>query len=43
LLEWVEDIDWSKFLNNLDKANLPDDVIDEIEDAIDDIEDGYFF
>jgi hypothetical protein len=43
LLEWVEDIDWSKFLNNLDKANLPDDVIDEIEDAIDDIEDGYIF
>jgi hypothetical protein len=43
MLEWVEDIEWSKFLKNLDKANLPDDVIDEIEDVIDDIEDGYFF
>jgi hypothetical protein len=41
LLEWVEDIDWSKFLKNLDKAGLSGDLIDEIEDTIDEIEDSY--
>lgn len=35
LTEWLEKIDWDKFLEKLEKANLPDEVMEEIEDFVD--------
>ncbi len=35
LIDWVEDIDWDKFLSKLRKAGAPSDLVDELEDLVD--------
>jgi hypothetical protein len=40
LEEWIQDIDWDKWITKLDKTDLPSDLIDIIEDISDALEDG---
>lgn len=37
LEDWLEDFDFDKLIKRLEKANVPDDFIDELEDNIDDL------
>lgn len=39
LMEWAESIDFKKFVKKLSKAGLPEEYVEELEDAADDIED----
>ncbi len=36
--EWVEGVDWDKFIKTLEKAEIPDDYIEELEDLIDELD-----
>ena len=36
--EWVEDVDWDKFIKSLEKAEVPDEYIEMLEDAVEDLE-----
>jgi hypothetical protein len=36
--EWMEDVDWDKFIKSLEKAEVPDEYIEMLEEAIEDLE-----
>lgn len=40
LLEWVEEMNWDKLINILDKSDIPSDVVDMVEDIAEILEDG---
>ena len=40
LEDWVETIDWKKFYSHLEKTDLPDYLLDPIEDVCDALADG---
>ncbi len=39
LVDWVLGMDWDKMMSNLEKAGLPDVILDEIEDILSDLDD----
>lgn len=40
LEDWMEDISWDKFIDRLEKADVPDEWLDTLEDIVDAIESG---
>lgn len=43
LEDWIETIEWDKLISNLEKADLPTDIIDLVEDIGDAVEDGDWY
>lgn len=40
LVDWLEDVDWDKVISKYEKTDLPNDILDFLEDIADMIEDG---
>ena len=40
LEDWIDTINWKKFFSNLEKTDLPDFILDPLEDICDALEDG---
>lgn len=38
--DWIDTIEWKKFFSNLEKTDLPDFILDPLEDICDALEDG---